>query len=107
MWQDESWAADTGSDAGRVPAESSGTFTAQRPRTAVVTQRRLISAHWTDADLEKLAALIRAGATASRCAVVFKRRVDAVKTKARQLGIPFPSERKTRKALRDKMASKK
>jgi len=72
-----------------------------------MTQRRLISAHWTDADVEKLAELVRAGATPSRCAVVFKRRVDAVKTKARQLGFPFPPEWKARKLLRDKMTSKK
>ena len=70
-----------------------------------MTQRRPISAHWTDADLEKLAEMIRAGATPSRCAVVFRRRVDAVKTKARQLGIPFPPEWKVRKVLRDKMGS--
>jgi len=72
-----------------------------------MTQRRLISAHWTDADVEKLAELIRAGATPSRCAVVFKRRVDAVKTKARQLGIPFPPEWKRRQVLREKLAPKK
>jgi hypothetical protein len=67
--------------------------------------RRLLSAPWTDAELEKLAGMIRSGATPSRCAVVFKRRVSAIKTKARQLGVPFRPEWEARRELRGKMDS--
>lgn len=41
----------------------------------------------------RLKEMIESGASAQRIAVALKRPVDSIKTRARQLGKPFPHER--------------
>jgi hypothetical protein len=56
---------------------------------------------WTDTDVERLKALVAAGVSANRAAVILKRRTLAVQNKARSLGTPFPSVLAARKRLRE------
>ena len=69
---------------------------------------RLTSVSWTPADLDKLAGLARSGVTAVRASVILKRKITAVQTKARELGVPFEDVRKVRRrrleAIRDAAA---
>jgi hypothetical protein len=52
---------------------------------------------WSNEDNERLKALVAAGGTAIRAAGVFNRSTAAVKTRARNLGTPFPPIRVARK----------
>jgi hypothetical protein len=47
---------------------------------------------WSESDAERLKALIASGASALRASVALKRSLSVVKLKARELGVPFPSE---------------
>ena len=47
---------------------------------------------WSESDAERLRALIASGASAIRASVALKRSLSVTKLKARELGIPFPSE---------------
>jgi len=47
---------------------------------------------WTESDAERLRALIASGSSALRASVALKRSLSVVKLKARELGVPFPSE---------------
>lgn len=60
--------------------------------------RCLLSRPWTEADIAQLAAIQESGASANRASVALKRTVVAVRSKARELGMPFPGRRK-RKAV--------
>ena len=51
---------------------------------------------WTDKELDKLKALIASGASAFRASAALKRSRPMIKLKARDLGVPFPSEAKLR-----------
>jgi hypothetical protein len=63
---------------------------------------RFTKTPWTDAEIERLKALIASGATLLRASVALKRPKHSVQSKARALGTPFPNaltERKKRRAL--------
>jgi hypothetical protein len=62
---------------------------------------------WSDADIERLKALVASGASPHRTAVVLKRTMMSVQTKARLVGAPFPSMLDVRKKLRASMKAKK
>ena len=47
---------------------------------------------WSESDAERLKVLIASGASALRASVALKRSLSVVKLKARELGVPFPSE---------------
>lgn len=51
---------------------------------------------WTESDAERLRALIASGASAIRASVALKRSLSVTKLKARELGVPFPSEAELR-----------
>jgi len=53
---------------------------------------------WTDADSARLLELIRSGASAARCSVIFKRRITVVQKEARRLGCAFPDMRAVKRA---------
>jgi hypothetical protein len=57
-------------------------------------------ADWTSEDQKTLEAMLEAGASAQRIAARLKRRVDSIKTRAKDLGKPFPHERELTKARR-------
>jgi hypothetical protein len=51
---------------------------------------------WTESDAARLRALIASGASAIRASVALKRSLSVTKLKARELGVPFPSEAELR-----------
>lgn len=51
---------------------------------------------WSENDAERLRALIASGASALRASVALKRSLSVTKLKARELGVPFPSEAELR-----------
>jgi hypothetical protein len=51
-------------------------------------------------DERRLQEMVKQGVSAMRAAVAFKRSVVAVKTKAKQLGCPFPDDRSLRRERR-------
>jgi hypothetical protein len=51
---------------------------------------------WSESDAEQLRALIASGASAFRASVALKRSLSVTKLKARELGVPFPSEAELR-----------
>lgn len=59
---------------------------------------------WTDADNERLKALVTAGASPVRVAGIFKRTTVSVKTHARKLGVPFLPHRIARKKWSEPLA---
>ena len=52
---------------------------------------------WTEADTERLKAMIASGASAFRAAAAFNRGVNDIRTRARNLGTPFPTVREAKK----------
>jgi GcrA cell cycle regulator len=60
---------------------------------------RLISGSWTEADNERLKALVAQGASIVRAAAAFNRSLISVRNQARKLGTPFPPMRAFRKKL--------
>jgi hypothetical protein len=60
---------------------------------------------WTEEETNKLKRLRQLGASAARAAVALKWSKTAVKAKARELGIPFPSWRTQRSEQRAKEAT--
>jgi hypothetical protein len=59
-----------------------------------------ISKAWSEKDLDKLKGLIGSGVSALRVSVALKRSRAVVKQKARELGIPFPTEAELRSKRR-------
>ena len=51
---------------------------------------------WSESDAERLRALIASGASAIRASVALKRSLSVTKLKARELGVPFPTEAELR-----------
>jgi hypothetical protein len=51
---------------------------------------RIGSRKWTTADIGHLVLLIDSGSSAARAAIVLKRSISVVQSKARSLGKPFP-----------------
>lgn len=47
---------------------------------------------WSESDIERLKTLVASGASALRASVALKRTLAVTKNKARDMGIPFPSE---------------
>jgi hypothetical protein len=56
----------------------------------------MISRRWTDDDLDKLRTLVASGASALRASAALKRRKSIVRIKARELGVPFPTDAEMR-----------
>lgn len=54
---------------------------------------------WTPEEVEKLAKLVDAGASAARAAAALKRNIIAVQAKARSIGKTFQTVREMRKKL--------
>ena len=54
---------------------------------------------WSTEDLEKLKSMANAGASPVRCAAALRRTVASVRTKAREQGTPFRTQREARKLL--------
>lgn len=52
----------------------------------------MLSRRWTDDDLDKLRALVASGASAFRASAALKRSKPIIRLKARELGVPFPTE---------------
>ena len=61
---------------------------------------RRINNIWTDIEVEHLKGLVAAGVSPSRAGVILKRTTMSVKSKARQMGTPFPSMLDERKKQR-------
>jgi hypothetical protein len=59
-----------------------------------------ISKAWSEKDLDKLKGLIESSVSALRVSVALKRSRAVVKQKARELGIPFPTEAELRSKRR-------
>ena len=59
-----------------------------------------ISKAWSEKDLDKLKGLIESGVSALRVSVALKRARAVVKQKARELGLPFPTEAELRSKRR-------
>lgn len=59
-----------------------------------------IHSAWTEEECELIKAMVAAGTSAARVAVALKRRLISVKSKARDLGCPFPHERQLGKVRR-------
>jgi hypothetical protein len=57
---------------------------------------------WTEEEVARLRKLRSAGASAARAAIALKMSVQTVKTKARELGIPFDTISKMKKVQRAK-----
>jgi GcrA cell cycle regulator len=47
---------------------------------------------WSEEELDRLKAVVASGASALRASVILKRSLKQIKKKARELGVPFPSE---------------
>jgi hypothetical protein len=56
---------------------------------------------WTKEDIDKLKALVASGASALRVSAALKRSRGVIKSKARDLGVPFPSEVELRAKRRE------
>lgn len=52
---------------------------------------------WTVEDIEKLATLLENGVSPGRAAAALKRKIGAVRSRARAMGKPFPALRISRK----------
>ena len=55
---------------------------------------------WSDEDIERLRQHIGSGGSAARAAGIFKRTEAAVKAKARELGLTFPTINQLRRRAR-------
>jgi hypothetical protein len=55
---------------------------------------------WTEADCERLKAMVAAGASVMRASVALGRPLIAIRNKARELGLRFPTEFETRRKIR-------
>lgn len=62
--------------------------------------KHVTSRTWMPDDERRLQEMVDRGVSAMRAAVAFKRSVIAVKTKAKQMGCPFPDERASRQRRR-------
>ena len=51
---------------------------------------------WCDEEIDQLTRLVASGASALRASVALKRSVVQIKRKAREIGVPFPSEAELR-----------
>jgi hypothetical protein len=51
---------------------------------------------WSEEEVDRLKAMIESGASAQRASVALRRSLSAIKLKARDIGLPFPSERELR-----------
>ena len=60
---------------------------------------------WSEEDLERLKALVLAGASAVRASVALKRPLKVVKLRARKLGVPFQHDNELRKERQRKQVS--
>jgi GcrA cell cycle regulator len=60
---------------------------------------------WTDADNERLKALVASGASAFRAAAAFDRTIVDIRERARKLGTPLPTLREARKKVGDSSSS--
>jgi hypothetical protein len=56
---------------------------------------------WTDADSERLKALVASGASALRASAAFDRPIRDIREKARKIGTPFPTIKDIRKKFSD------
>jgi hypothetical protein len=56
---------------------------------------------WTEDEITKLKALVRAGASPFRVSVALGRSRAHIRAKAREIGCPFPSLREVKKKTRD------
>jgi hypothetical protein len=57
---------------------------------------------WSDADVERLAAIITAGGTSIRAAAALKRRIASCQLQARKMGMPFTLKQIIRKHTKEK-----
>ena len=71
-------------------------------RTKERKMRSLLKPPWTEEECLRLRKLHTAGVSAVRAALALKKTANGVKTKARQLGIPFQSSRERKKYLKQK-----
>jgi hypothetical protein len=47
---------------------------------------------WSEEELDRLKAVVASGVSAVRASAILKRSLKQIKKKARELGVPFPSE---------------
>ncbi len=59
--------------------------------------KRPTKVSWTVEDVQKLAKLLENGASPGRAAAALKRKIGAVRSRARAIGKPFPSLRVARR----------
>ena len=52
----------------------------------------MLSRRWTDGDLDKLRTLVASGASPLRASAALKRSKAIVRIKAREIGVPFPTD---------------
>ena len=60
---------------------------------------------WTAAEDTQLAEMISAGVSLARASVVLKRTMGAVRTRGRELGVPFPTKWQARQTREAKYAA--
>ena len=58
---------------------------------------------WTEDEMRELSAAVEKGVSLSRAATIFKRTVEAVRGKAREIGKPFPTIKAVRRARNAKI----
>ncbi|GIQ75359.1 hypothetical protein BraRD5C2_38000 [Bradyrhizobium sp. RD5-C2] len=59
---------------------------------------------WTDEEIERLKAMIAAGASATRIAVALRRPIESVYDRARRLGLRLPTRTEERRRARNLLA---
>lgn len=62
--------------------------------------RYVTSRTWMPEDERRLIEMVHKGVSAMRVAVAFKRSIVSVKSRAKQLGVPFPDERTLKRERR-------
>jgi hypothetical protein len=65
---------------------------------------RVTSRSWTDEHVELLRSLVKKGASVARASVALKRTKASVRNKAREIGLPFATQKELRKKEKDNVA---
>jgi hypothetical protein len=66
---------------------------------------RVLIKRWTEEDILQLRKLQAAGASAARASAALKKNVNIVRKKAREIGIPFVTNRQRKKLQQEKEMS--
>jgi hypothetical protein len=81
------------------PAHGEDGICVKRHQAGALLTRRPISTPWTAEQDEKLLAMVADGSSAFKAAVVLKRGTDSVRSRAKKLGVSFPTVLEARKKI--------